>query len=40
MGLTFLEIEVGNPSAPEVTERVEFLIDSGAVYSVAPIPLF
>ena len=34
MGLTYLEIEVGNPSDPEVTERVEFLIDSGAVYFV------
>jgi clan AA aspartic protease len=36
MGLTFLEIEVGNPASPEITEKVEFLIDSGAVYSVVP----
>jgi clan AA aspartic protease len=36
MGLTVLEIEVANPANPEITERVEFLIDSGAVYSVAP----
>ncbi len=36
MGLTVLEIEVGNPANPEVTEKVEFLIDSGAVYSVVP----
>ena len=36
MGLTFLEIEVGNPATPEVTEKVEFLIDSGAIYSVVP----
>ncbi len=36
MGLTVLEIEVGNPANPEVTERVEFLIDSGAIYSVVP----
>lgn len=36
MGLTTLEIEVGNPATPEVTERVEFLIDSRAVYSVVP----
>jgi clan AA aspartic protease len=36
MGLTTLEIEVGNPATPEVTEKVEFLIDSGAVYSVVP----
>ncbi len=34
MGLTVLNLEVGNPANPEVTERVEFLIDSGAVYSV------
>ncbi len=36
MGLTFLEVEVGNPASPEVTEKLEFLIDSGAVYSVIP----
>lgn len=36
MGLTVLEIEVGNPANPEVTESIEFLIDSGAVYSVVP----
>jgi clan AA aspartic protease len=36
MGLTVLDIEVANPATPEVAERVEFLIDSGAVYSVAP----
>jgi aspartyl protease family protein len=39
MGLTTLEIEVGNPATPEVTERVEFLIDFGAVYSVVPAPI-
>ncbi len=36
MGLTVLEIEVGNPSKPEITEKLEFLIDSGAIYSVVP----
>ncbi len=36
MGLTVLEIEVANPARPEVTEELEFLIDSGAVYSVVP----
>lgn len=36
MGLTVLELEVGNPANPEVTEKVEFLIDSGAIYSVVP----
>ncbi|PKB78261.1 MAG: hypothetical protein BZY88_19365 [SAR202 cluster bacterium Io17-Chloro-G9] len=39
MGLTVLEIEVGNPSNPEVTEKLEFLIDSGAIYSVVPTPV-
>ena len=36
MGLTHLEIEVGNPANPEVTEALEFLVDSGAIYSVVP----
>jgi predicted aspartyl protease len=39
MGLTVLEIDVGNPASPEVTHRIEFLIDSGAVYSVVPTPI-
>ena len=36
MGLTVLDVEVGNPSNPKVTEKLEFLIDSGAIYSVVP----
>ena len=36
MGLTVLRLEVGNPARPKRTEEVEFLIDSGAVYSVVP----
>ena len=36
MGLTSLELEVGNPASPETTEKMEFLIDSGAIYSVVP----
>ena len=39
MGLTTLEIEVGNPANPDVTERLEFLIDSGAIHSVVPASL-
>ncbi len=38
-GLIVLEIEVGNPAKPEVTEKIEFLIDSGAIYSVVPTPI-
>ena len=33
-GLVTLEIEVGNPANPQTTEKVDFLIDSGAIYSV------
>jgi aspartyl protease family protein len=36
VGLTVLEVEVGNPANPETTEKIEFLIDSGAIYSVVP----
>ena len=36
MGLTSLEIEVGNPVSLEVTEKIDLLIDSGAIYSVIP----
>lgn len=36
VGLVVLKVEVGNPAKPEVTEEVEFLIDSGAIYSVVP----
>ena len=39
MGLTVLNIEVGYPANPEVTEALELLIDSGAIYSVAPTPI-
>ena len=36
MGITFLDVEIGNPAEPEKTLTVEFMIDSGAIYSVAP----
>src|SRR5262249_15971787 len=39
VGLTVLEVEVGNPANPETTEKIEFLIDSGAIYSVVPTPV-
>jgi predicted aspartyl protease len=38
MGLTVLEIEVGNPARPDATESVELLVDSGAIYSVVASP--
>ncbi len=39
MGLAVLEVEVGNPANPAVTKKIEFLIDSGAIYSVVPSPI-
>ena len=36
MGLTVLEIEVANPARLDVWRKLEFLIDSGAIYSVVP----
>jgi len=36
MGVTTLEIEVGNPVNRQAIEKVEFLVDSGARYSVVP----
>lgn len=39
MGVTVLRIQVGNVAKPELTETLEFLIDSGAIYSVVPTPV-
>jgi len=36
MGITVLEVEVANPSKPKTGIVLEFLVDSGAVYSVVP----
>lgn len=36
MGITMLRVEVGNPSNPEVTVGLHFLVDSSATYSVVP----
>ena len=36
MGLTHLDIQIGNPSDPDTTVTVKMLVDSGAAYSVAP----
>jgi len=38
MGLTVLRVEVANPSRPAKTEPIDFLIDSGLIYSVVPAP--
>jgi predicted aspartyl protease len=34
--MTFVDMDVANVANPERTERVEFLVDSGATYSVVP----
>jgi len=39
MGVTVLNVEIANAAAPNVTERPEFIVDSGAVYSVVPRPI-
>ena len=39
MGLTYLQLQIANPAAPEQTDAVDFFIDSGAVYSVVPRPI-
>lgn len=39
MGLTVLNLEVADPATPDRREVVEFLVDSGAVYSFVPRPV-
>lgn len=36
MGMTTVKIEISNPVNPNKGETVEFLVDSGAIYSVVP----
>ena len=36
MGLTVLSLDVANPADPASREAVDFLVDSGAVYSLVP----
>ena len=39
MGLTVLALAVANPARPDITQSVDFLVDSGAIYSVVPAPV-
>ena len=39
MGVTTLIVEIANLAKPDVTERVRFIVDSGATYSVVPAPV-
>lgn len=36
MGMTHVEIDVASVARPDVVETVDFLVDSGATYSVLP----
>jgi clan AA aspartic protease len=36
MGITFLKMDIANPMRPRRMQEVEFLIDTGAIYSVVP----
>jgi clan AA aspartic protease len=36
MGITMLRAEIANPANPDVTVGLQFLVDSGATYSVVP----
>ena len=36
MGVTFLTVRVSNPAKPNKARDVEFLVDSGALYTVLP----
>lgn len=37
MGITFVKMKVSNPARPKKSVSHEFLVDSGAVYSVLPV---
>ena len=39
MGVTSLVMEVANPNKPAITVKLNFTVDSGAVYSVVPAPV-
>ena len=39
MGLTVLALAVANPARPDITQSVDFLVDSGAIYSIVPAPV-
>ena len=36
MGLTYIEVRITNPANPRKSAEIEFLVDSGAAYSVVP----
>ena len=36
MGITTLKVDVANVAAPDHSKTLEFIVDSGAIYSVVP----
>lgn len=36
MALTFIKVKISNPAKPRKSAAVNFLVDSGAIYSVVP----
>jgi predicted aspartyl protease len=36
VGITYLDVDVGNPADTTKTLTIEFMVDSGAIYTVAP----
>jgi clan AA aspartic protease len=36
VGITYLDVDLGNPADTTKTLTVEFMVDSGAIYTVAP----
>jgi clan AA aspartic protease len=39
MGLTYIQATIANPARPRRSARLEFLVDSGAQYSLVPTPV-
>lgn len=39
MGITFISAKISNPRRHSRVEEIEFLIDTGAIYSVIPSPI-
>ncbi|MBI1991612.1 MAG: clan AA aspartic protease [Candidatus Omnitrophica bacterium] len=36
MGITYVTLDVGHPQRPNGFQRMEFLVDTGAVYTIMP----
>ena len=36
MGFTYVKVKLVNPASPELSEAVELLVDTGAVYTIVP----